>query len=88
MTKDASKESSPADLDDAKSEAIHAADEIRDAAARKAEELKDVASGQIEDSKERLDELRREGERYIRENPAKSVLIALGLGYIIGRIIK
>ena len=88
MTQDASKESSPADLDDAKSEAIHAADEIREAAARTAEELKGVASEQLEDSREKLDELRREGERYVRENPAKSVLIALGLGFIIGRIIK
>ena len=41
MTQDASKESNPADLDDPRSDAIHAADEIREAAARKAEELKE-----------------------------------------------
>ncbi len=73
--------------------------EIRDAAAKQGErfremaqeqgaQLRDAAAEQIEDSRERVDQWKREGERYVRAHPAKSVLIALGLGFLIGRIFK
>ena len=99
MTTDETPEAILKEEDDPKDLAAGAADEIRDAAARKAGELKDAAAEkgaqlkeaafeQLGSSREKFEELRLEGERYVRDNPGKSVLIALGLGFIIGRIIK
>ncbi len=101
---------SQASLEDAKADAVRAAEELREAAAQKATELKDAAlqKGQeIRDAatekadhlkdiardglgvtSEKMEDLKSEGEAYVRANPAKSVLIALGLGFIIGRIIR
>lgn len=93
-------ENIPADsLEAGRSQAAEAADELREAAARRAREIRSQATEQVEHLREiaedryrearvRADDLQKEGERYVRENPTKSVLIALGLGFIIGRILK
>ena len=93
-------DSPPAEtLEADKAQAIQAADELREAAARKAREIRSQATEQVEqlrdyaedryqDARVRVDDLQQEGERYVREHPAKAVLIALGLGFFIGRILK
>ncbi len=75
------------------------ADRIKDAALEKGQQIRDVAVEKVDDLKnyaeenlgisgEKLDEIKIETERYVRDNPVKSVFIALGLGFVIGRILK
>ncbi len=75
------------------------ASELRDAAGAKAAEFKDAASVRAqefrhqaeqrwEDARHQAEDWRTDGERYIRENPAKAVLYALGAGFILGMIFK
>ncbi|NNE93123.1 MAG: DUF883 family protein [Verrucomicrobiales bacterium] len=71
-----------------KDAAVEKTQHFRDVATEKAEHLRGAAEQHLGDAKIRVDELREEGEKYVRENPAKSVLIALGLGFIIGRILR
>ncbi len=85
--------------DDLKRVATEQADRIKDAALEKGQQFRDAAVEKVDDLKsyaeenlgingERLDEIKIETERYVRENPVKSVFIALGLGFVIGRILK
>jgi ElaB/YqjD/DUF883 family membrane-anchored ribosome-binding protein len=62
--------------------------QFRDTATEKAEHYRDYAEERWSDAQGQFDDLKSEGERYVRANPAKSVLIALGLGIIIGRILR
>jgi len=71
-----------------KGAAVEKGQQYRDVATERAEHFRGAAEERLGDAKVRVDEIREEGERYVRENPAKSVLIALGLGFIIGRIIR
>jgi len=85
--------------DDFKRTAVEQADRIKDAALEKGQQLRDVATEKVDSLKnyaeenlgisgEKLDDLKAETERYVKENPVKSVFIALGLGFVIGRILK
>lgn len=38
----------------------------------------------LEDAKERLRKVRQDTDDYVRKNPTKAVLIALGLGFVLG----
>lgn len=53
-----------------------------------AKQLKDVANGQMQTSKERAKKIHTETEDYIRQNPTKSVITALGVGFLVGLIIR
>ena len=64
------------------------AHEARDYAADKAQEARHYAEERYQEARTVADEYRVEGERYVRENPAKSVLIALGIGFVVGRILR
>ena len=64
------------------------ADNIKNFATGKADEAREYAEHRYEEARTMTQDYRDEGERYVRENPAKSVLIALGLGFIIGRILR
>ena len=61
---------------------------LRELASDKASEARAYAEDRYEEMRSVADEYRIEGERYVRENPAKSVLIALGIGFVIGRILR
>ena len=74
--------------DELKQAAREGAGNIRDYATDKAHEARDYAEGRYNEARTAADEYRDEGERYVRENPAKSVLIALGIGFVIGRILR
>ena len=70
----------------AKVENIHQAveqkaDELRGAAQGKAQELRGAAESAWSDA-------RSKGEAYVRDNPTKAVLIALGLGLLLGLLLR
>ncbi len=64
------------------------ATDIKDTAKVKAQQIKHVAGDQVQSSKDKAKEFHTEAEIYIRKNPTKSVLTALGAGFLIGLIIR
>ena len=61
---------------------------IKENAKVKAQQFKQVAGEQVQTSKVRAKEIHSETEEYIRENPTKAVLTALGVGFLVGLIIR
>jgi ElaB/YqjD/DUF883 family membrane-anchored ribosome-binding protein len=61
---------------------------FKNAAAGKAMHLKESASEQWQDTRVKAKELHITAEDYIRENPTKCVLGALGAGFLIGLIAR
>ena len=77
----------------AKVENIHQAagqkaDELRGAAQDKAQELRGVAQSAWSDTKSQAKSWQAEGEAYVRDNPTKAVLIALGVGVLLGLLFR
>jgi ElaB/YqjD/DUF883 family membrane-anchored ribosome-binding protein len=94
-----SKEHLKAAADDFKTAASAKADEIRKAAEKKADELKAAAEtrarefqGAAEtawsDARSKAKFWQSEGEAYIRENPTKAILMALGAGFVLGLFLR
>ena len=48
----------------------------------------DQASKELNETKQRLRTLREDGEDYVRENPMKAVVTALGIGFVLGLIFR
>jgi ElaB/YqjD/DUF883 family membrane-anchored ribosome-binding protein len=46
------------------------------------------ASKELNETKQRLRTIREDGEDYVRENPMKAVLTALGIGFVFGLIFR
>jgi len=57
-------------------------------ASDKAHHLKESAAEQWEDTRDKARELQVTAEDYIRQNPTKCVISALGLGFLIGLIVR
>ena len=68
--------------------AVAKASAFKDAAAKQADQFKNVATEQWENTRVRAKELHVSAEDYIRENPTKCVLGALGIGFIAGLIMR
>ena len=68
--------------------ATEKASALKAAAAGKAQHLKESASEQWEDTRVKARELQVTAEDYIRQNPTKCVISALGLGFLIGLIVR
>ena len=75
-------------IETSKAHARAAAAEMRDAAAEVARELKERAGSLAGEWKEKASGLHKEVEAYVRENPTRSVLAALGVGFIIGLVLR
>jgi ElaB/YqjD/DUF883 family membrane-anchored ribosome-binding protein len=71
-----------------KSTATDKAAALKSAAADKAQHLRESATEHWEDTRVRAKELHVTAEDYIRQNPTKSVLGALGVGFLIGLILR
>ena len=71
-----------------KAHAHAAAAEMRDAAAEAAREFRERASGVAGEWKEKAQNVQREIEDYVREHPTKSILAAVGVGFVIGLIFR
>ena len=61
---------------------------LKAAAAERAQHLRETANEQWLDTRVKARELHVTAEDYIRQNPTKCVLSALGLGFLIGLIVR
>ena len=61
---------------------------LKASAAEKAQHLKETATDQWENTRETAKDLQLTAEDYIRQNPTKCVISALGLGFLIGLIVR
>jgi len=84
---------------DLKAHARQAADELRAAAQAKAQELRGRAEDYYGQARERAEEyygearqrartLQEDGEAYIRDNPIRAVVTALGAGFVLGVLFR
>lgn len=64
------------------------AEQLKAAAAEKAHHLKESATEQWEDTREKAKDIQVTAEDYIRQHPTKCVLSALGIGFVIGLIVR
>ena len=64
------------------------ASKFADAAGEKASQFKDVAGEHWEETRVKAREVHTDLEEYIRENPSKSVLVAAGVGFLLGLIVR
>ena len=73
-------------------EFVHAAEtkatELKERASDKAHHIRDSATDQWQDTRVKARELQVTAEDYIRQNPTKCVISALGLGFLIGLIVR
>ena len=86
-------------LQSGKEHVIHAAEDLRAAAEAKAQELRAAAETKAQELRARAEQtygeyraryrtLREDGEHYVRENPTKAVLGALGIGFLLGLLLR
>ena len=61
---------------------------MKSAATERAQHLKESATEQWQDTRVKAKELHVTAEDYIRQNPTKCVVSALGLGFLIGLIVR
>ena len=85
--------------DDFKAAAAAKAAEIRRIAEKKAEELRQLAQAKAQefggvaesawsDARTMAKSWHSDSETYVRENPTKAILIALGLGFLLGLLFR
>ena len=68
--------------------ATEKASAFRTSATEKAQQLRECATEQWQDTRVKAKELHVTAEDYIRQNPTKCVLSALGVGFLIGLIMR
>ncbi len=66
-----------------KKELVKMLDQLEDDAG----ELKDSVQESLQEAREKAQEARDKANRYVRENPEKSVLAAVGLGLFVGIVL-
>jgi ElaB/YqjD/DUF883 family membrane-anchored ribosome-binding protein len=59
-------------------------DELREAAQGKAQEFRGAAKSVWSDTMSQAKSWHTKGEAYVRANPTKAILMALGLGFLLG----
>ena len=88
-----------AKLESGKTHAKQAAEDLRAAAEAKATELRTAAQDKVnelrgraehtyEEARTRARTMREDGEQYVRDNPTRAVLTALGIGFFLGLIFR
>jgi ElaB/YqjD/DUF883 family membrane-anchored ribosome-binding protein len=82
------KEAASAKVENIQQAAGQKADELREAAEGKAQELRGAAETAWSDARSQAKSWNTEGEAYVRGNPTKAVLIALGLGFLLGLLFR
>ena len=86
-------------LNEGKQHATQAVHDLRAAAEAKAAELRATAEGKVNqlrgkaehaysEARTRAQGLRGESEQWIRENPTRAVLTAMGVGFIVGLMFR
>lgn len=61
---------------------------LKSAATERAQHIKESATEQWQDTRVKAKELHVTAEDYIRQNPTKCVVSALGLGFLVGLIVR
>jgi ElaB/YqjD/DUF883 family membrane-anchored ribosome-binding protein len=69
-------------------QASQVAGQVRDAAREKYEELRDQAADYYEQGREKAHEWQHGVEQYVQEQPIKALLIAAGVGMLLGILWK
>ncbi|BDS06123.1 hypothetical protein NT6N_11630 [Oceaniferula spumae] len=64
------------------------AHDVKETASVKAQQLKQAAGEQMQHGKVKAREVHADTEEYIRQNPTKAVLTALGIGFVLGVIVR
>jgi ElaB/YqjD/DUF883 family membrane-anchored ribosome-binding protein len=62
--------------------------EAASATEQKAQEMRSATQSKAQELKGTAESWQAEGRAYIRDNPTKSVLIALGLGVLLGLLLR
>jgi ElaB/YqjD/DUF883 family membrane-anchored ribosome-binding protein len=65
-----------------------AAENLGSVAGATAEEYRNRAEGVLDDALHRVRTLQDDSKQYVRENPTKAVLTALGAGFVLGLIFR
>jgi len=65
-----------------------AAEALESATANVAEDYRDKSEQSWNETKVRVHTWQEEGEEYVRENPMKAVFTALGIGFVLGLIVR
>jgi ElaB/YqjD/DUF883 family membrane-anchored ribosome-binding protein len=71
-----------------KAHARAAAAEMRDAATEAAKEFRERAGGLAGEWGDKARGVQKEIEEYVREHPTKSILAAVGVGFVLGIIFR
>jgi ElaB/YqjD/DUF883 family membrane-anchored ribosome-binding protein len=82
------KEAASAKVEDMRHAAGQKADDLRSAVQDKAQELRGTAEAAWSDVSSKTKSWQIQGEAYVRDNPAKAVLIALGFGLLLGLLLR
>lgn len=69
-------------------QAQRAADALESATANTMEDYQDKAEKSWNETKTRVRTWQEEGEDYVRENPTKAVFAALGIGFLLGLMVR
>jgi len=69
------------------SEWLSTSENMRSTVASLPQDYTDQAK-ELNETKQRLRRLREDGEDYVRENPMKAVMTALGIGFVLGMIFR
>lgn len=64
------------------------ASELKETASVKAQQLKQAAGEQMQQGRVKAREIHADAEEYVRQHPTKSVLTALGVGVVIGLVLR
>ena len=65
-----------------------AAEALESATAKVGEDYRDKAEQSWNETKVRVRTWQQEGEEYVRENPMKAIFTALGIGFVLGLMIR
>ncbi len=77
-----------AKLESSKTHARQAAEDVKSAASSMADDYREKATQVWDDAKGRVRTLQEDGEDYVRENPMRAVVTAVGVGFVLGLIFR
>jgi ElaB/YqjD/DUF883 family membrane-anchored ribosome-binding protein len=76
------------ELESNQAQAQRTADALESATAKMAEDYRDKAEESWDKTKKRVRTWQEDGEEYVRENPMKAVFGALGIGLVLGLMVR
>jgi len=75
-------------LESSATHAQRAAGDLKSATGTMAAEYQNKAEQSLEETKGRVRSWQEEGEEYVRAKPMKAVFIALGIGFVLSRMLR